>query len=501
MRHRNVLIIHTDQQRYDSLGCTGNPYADTPNIDRLAREGTLFTRHIAANPVCTPSRCSLVTGLYPPGHGSWANGIALARRGHEHVDGHQEWVHAPEEIILEIPTVADRFAEAGYRTACFGKLHLTPNQAHAHYGFREGRAAWRSGENDGWRGPYCGFEYAEMTDGHGEMPCFMGHYSLWLKENRRDVHDRVAAREKAKRPAGAAPVYQSVVPSELHHSSWLADRFAAYLEQRDGGAADGPFFAFTGFPDPHHPLCPPHDLAELYEDREVLPPVHSGGTKQPHMSNLRDVGHFTEEDRRNVRRYTNAMVKGIDLAVGKILGALERKGMLEETVVVFTSDHGDFLCDHALLTKQNICVEPLVHVPLIVRAPGQGLPSTWDKPVSNVDVMPTVMSLAGLDVPSEIHGCDLSAEMERGLEHQVFAYAFHEAMEYHNMAVYDGDHKLLYYPHIERIELYDLKADPDEMVDLAPDADQRARVEKLERAAAMGLMRHTRAIGHRVCPW
>ena len=175
--------------------------------------------------------------------------------------------------------------------------------------------------------------------------------------------------------------------------------------------------------------------------------------------------------------------------------------MLDDTVVVFTSDHGDFLCDHALLAKQNICAEPLVHVPLIVRAPDQGLPSAWDKPMGNVDVLPTAMGLAGLVAPTDIDGCDVSVEMREGLSHQVFAYAFHEAVDYQNMAVYDGDYKLLYYPHTGRAELYNLRDDPHEMVDIAADTDQAARVRALIVDAAMGLMRHTRAIGHRVSPW
>jgi len=219
------------------------------------------------------------------------------------------------------------------------------------------------------------------------------------------------------------------------------------------------------------------------------------------MTYLKDIGHFSEEDRKNVRRYTDAMVKGIDLAVGKIVSALERSGILDETILVFTSDHGDFLCDHALLAKENICARSLVHVPLILRAPGHELPATWDKPVSNVDVLPTVMGLAGLGVPADLDGCDLHAEMREDGTHQVFAYAFHEAIEYQNMAVYDGDHKLLHYPHGDRTELYDLASDPHEMMDLAADASHAERAQRLVVDAAMGLMRHTRAVGHRVCPW
>ena len=253
--------------------------------------------------------------------------------------------------------------------------------------------------------------------------------------------------------------------------------------------------------DPHHAICPCHNLAELYEDRDVLPPVDSEGAERLHMSDLRSAAHFTDEGAKNVRRYTDAMVKGIDLAVGEIVSALERKGILDETVIVFTSDHGDFLCDDALLTKQNICAKPLVHVPFILRAPNGGLPSTWDRPMSNVDVLPTVMSLAGLEAPTDVHGCDVSAEIRKGGRHQVFAYAFHEAVDYHNMAVYDGNHKLLHYTHVDRTELYDLADDRDEMVDLAAEPDQAERVRRLVVDAAMALMEHTRAIGHRVSPW
>ncbi|MBT4818368.1 MAG: sulfatase-like hydrolase/transferase, partial [Lentisphaerae bacterium] len=248
-------------------------------------------------------------------------------------------------------------------------------------------------------------------------------------------------------------------------------------------------------------ICPSHDLAAHHEKSDVLPPVDPEGTKRPVIDVLKDIRHFSEEDVKNVRRCTDAMVEGIDLAVGEIVAALEAKGILDDTVVVFTSDHGDFLGDHALLAKQNICARSLVHVPFILRAPGQDMPSIWDRPVGNVDVLPTVMGLAGLVVPTDIDGCDVCAEIRGGRRHQVFAYAFHEAVEYQNLAVYDGDHKLLYYPHTGRAELYDLASDPDEMHDLAADDDQLERVRELTVDAAMGMMKHTRGIGHRVCPW
>lgn len=495
---KNVLIIHTDEQRYDSLGCTGNAHAATPNIDCLAAEGTLFTRHIAANPVCTPSRCSLLTGLYPPGHGSWGNGMALFRREYQQLGETAHWMEPPEAIISEIPTMADRFGAAGYRTASFGKLHLTPTMAHRDYGYHESIARWRAGDNDGWNGPYYGFDYVEIAEGHGEGPCRTGHYSQWLKERDEDIYNRIMAGEKAHIP-GAKPFgpYQSILPYELHHSNWLAERFTDYL----GAADEQPFFVFLGFPDPHLPISPCAELAREFADAEVLEAVDPAGNKRPHIHKLNDISHLSEADRKTIRRYTDAMIKGIDLAVGKIVAALEEKSILDETVVVFTSDHGDFLCDHGLMAKQNICVAPLIHVPFILRAKDAGLPRRWDEPMSNTDVLPTLMGLAGLPVPQDIDGRDIRQVMQADTAHPVYAYAYAEHPEYHNMAIYEGDFKFLYYPQIERTELYNVQDDPHEMDDLAAVPTRLEQLEDLKTAAAKALMKHTKAKGNRVCPW
>ena len=139
MNKKNVILLHTDQQRGDHLGCMGNPYIRTPNIDRLAAEGTLCTRHIVANPICSPSRASFFTGLYPPGHNVWCNGVPLNRREFNDIDRRNENV-APQGssgFDPEPTTIADMFAAAGYDTASFGKLHLTPYLAPENRGFPE----------------------------------------------------------------------------------------------------------------------------------------------------------------------------------------------------------------------------------------------------------------------------------------------------------------------------------------------------------------------------
>jgi len=226
-RKPNIILIMADDLGFADIGCYGSEI-ETPTLDALAADGLRFTQFYNTAK-CHSSRVSLMTGLYPPGHGVWANGMALPRRGNEHIDPKAKWPLPPESIIPEIPTSADRFAEAGYRTASFGKLHLTPNLGHPAYGYEETFGAWRVGEMDDWHGPYYGFQHVEMTKGHGEGPALRGHYSVWLRENAPEVYERVRAHERAKTPQGVAPVYQSVIPSELHHSRWLAERGAGTI--------------------------------------------------------------------------------------------------------------------------------------------------------------------------------------------------------------------------------------------------------------------------------
>lgn len=494
----NVLVLHTDQQRFDSLGASGNPYAHTPNLDRLAQEGTCFTRHISANPVCMPSRASLFSGLYPPAHGVWSNGIPLNRREYARINAQNFDI---AYIYPEPQTLADLFAAAGYDTVAFGKLHLTPNLAPPSYGYPESWAVWESGALDDWHGPYYGFRYVEMTQGHGEQPCHLGHYGRWLQQEHPEVYRRVVANaETAPRPlAEQQNLYASALPSELHNSQWLADRFRAYLETRSD---ERPFFAFIGFPDPHHPFTPPYDVVRDFEDLPVPDPVDPQGeaVRGTPLANVgRDVSHLSPEARRIIIRYTYATVALIDRAVGRILQGLEASGHAEDTIVIFTSDHGEFLGDHGRLYKAEVASESLLHVPFILRAPGVSLPRRVDTPMSNVDVLPTVLGLAGLEVPEGLHGQDILTVLERGEEHVALAYCAGGDPSLINTTVIDARYRFTLYPRLGWAELYDHQEDPGECHNLA--AAQPARVATMRRIAEQALLQHYHPIVGRVCAW
>ena len=467
MSQKNILIVHTDQQRYDSLGSSGNPFAQTPNLDRLAYESTVFTRHIAANPVCMPSRASLFTGLYPPGHNVYTNGIALNRREYITANPTPQWAEA--DIPPVPPTMADIFARAGYDTVSFGKLHLTPNLAPPSYGYPETWELWQSGSMDDWHGPYYGFRYVDVTKGHGEQPAEAGHYAQWLQREHPETYKRmVENRETAKRPVpGLNDLYASSLPFELHHSSWLADQFIDYLQKRPVR----PFFAFVGFPDPHHPFTPCQEILDELGDLSTKEPIDPDGVGIAN-SPLRerfgmDISNLSPQEFRIVLQYTYAMINQIDRSIGRMLKALKDHDLWDNTIIIFTSDHGDFLGDHGRLRKGTVGSNALLHIPFILRAPGAKLPSRVDIPMSNVDVMPTLTGLTGVEPPTWIHGEDILRVLRQGEIHQTYAMCANGNPENTNYTVYDAHLRMTYYPYSEYVELFDHRDDPGELNNLA----------------------------------
>ncbi|HEO70814.1 MAG TPA: hypothetical protein ENN80_06075, partial [Candidatus Hydrogenedentes bacterium] len=340
---RNILLLHADQQRQDSLGCYGNAVAQTPYLDALAAQGARFNHHYASNPVCMPSRASLLTGRHLPAHGVIDNGIPLDARE---------------------ATLAQALACAGYATFAAGKLHLTPYQSEAARGYGESFGAWDAGAFDGWDGPYYGFEAVRLVLGHGEgaVNPTRGHYGRWLAERHPEVFDCIGP-EGAPEPKFPG-VYRSQLPPEVHWSTYVADRVIARLEQIDRAR---PFFVFAGFSDPHHPFVAPETYAARLEDADFPAPhadpeEHAGRpelyrrlftenvfAKDGGASPVPEGEHF-----RCIVQHTYAMVALIDACVGRILDALDRLGLADDTVVCFTSDHGDLLGDHGLLYKGQL---------------------------------------------------------------------------------------------------------------------------------------------------
>ncbi|MGH7896025.1 MAG: sulfatase family protein [Candidatus Binatia bacterium] len=421
----NVLLITTDQHKATTIGAYGDPLGATPALDRLAASGTRFAQCRTQNPFCQPARATILTGTHPSTHGVIRNGIDL-----------------PEDATAQ--SLATRFAEAGFATALFGKAHFG-----SYYpDFPTGRIESVSDSAlvpPDWHGPYFGFRHVELlSDVHnirlapdvgrwnwGFGPPPMGlHYARYLF---RDGRERGVERLRLMQPeaAGAAwdhtQTWKSQLPEEDHPTTWIADRTIEWL-----GGVDRPFFAWVSFPDPHHPFDPPRPWCDRYQPadmRQVLPPAHPEEfDRKPMFHRIWTTGFrgtplewanpgwalLGEVERLAILAAYYGMISQLDHNVGRILDALDARGVANDTLVVFTADHGDYMGDHQMMLKGPIHYEALIRVPLIVRGPGFAAGKVVPDPVGTIDVFPTALGACGLAVPAYAEGVPLR---DGGREH------------------------------------------------------------------------------------
>lgn len=411
----NVLLITTDQHKASTLGCYGDPLGATPVLDRFAGEATRFPRCRTQNPFCQPARASILTGMYPSAHGVIRNGIDL-----------------PEEAGAD--SIATHLASAGFATALFGKAHFASYFPDFPTGRIEAVVDSARVPED-WYGPYFGFQHVELvTDVHnvrlapavgqwnwGFGPPPMGlHYARYLF---RDGHERGFERLRLMQPEAAGSnwdhtqTWKNQLPEEDHHTTWVADRTIEWLRR-----VDSPFFAWVSFPDPHHPFDPPRPWCDRYSPADmfdVLPRAHPEefGNKPSFQTEWTQGFRgtpfewanpgwvtLTRQEQLTILAAYYGMISQLDHNIGRILAALDERGLAGDTLVIFTSDHGDFMGDHQMILKGPIHYEALLRVPLLVRGPGFRAGQVVDEPVGTVDLFPTVMQACGLPAPAGLDG-------------------------------------------------------------------------------------------------
>ncbi len=477
MKRPNFLLITTDQQRADGLGCAGNPHIQTPHLDRIANTGVRVEQAFVNQPLCMPSRATLLTGRYPRSHGVWCNGVPLRM----------------DEVLF-----SDVLAGAGYHTVTVGKMHFMPFSARVDGSF-DAEVVWREQDLSAWHGPYYGFQEVHMAHGHCNPRA--GHWGLWLKERFPGVIEAYTddARRGTPAPSGAPETWRSTLPVEAHHSTWIGDVTGEVIRRAAG--AGRPFLIWASYPDPHHPFRPPAAYAELYEGQAVPMPLRREGElddKPPHFrlyyrgqmfhegAGFRDPSALTDEQMRDIIRYTYGMISLVDDNVGRILRVLDDCGLTGETVVLFLSDHGELLGDHGLMTKGPFLYDGLIRVPMLWRWPGH-----WDARnvvegmVGLVDVAPTLYELAGVEAPVGTQGESLVPVL-RGDQPRVRDWAlveFHSGYRPHLKlkALVTPEHKLVHYAGQPYGELYDRLRDPGEFVNRYDDPEYGPVLRRLER--------------------
>lgn len=458
MKRPNVILIMADQLRFDAMGCYGNTQIHTPNIDRLAQGGSVFDNHFIQNPVCSPSRCSILTGRYPKNHGTRDNGIALR----------------DEEI-----TLAQVLREQGYQTAAIGKMHITT------------QFLPKEKEEEDWPEDRYGFDITHTT-----CDTKTGEYSDWLRNTslgdyeevriqgeRKKMEDRASAADKDV--SGPPQVYESNINPEYHQSHWIADKT---IELINASSPETPFFALCSFVDPHHPFDPPKPYDAMYEPDKLEPPVRLDDEledKPPHFNRARTGHGFSNEkydyrklslhDWGRVKAAYYGMITLMDDNIGRIIDALEKNGLDKDTMILFTSDHGELLGDHGLLFKGPFHYDCLIKAPMIIKWP-RVVPegSRYSVLSEHVDIMPTILEYAGVRPPYGVQGTSMAVAL-RGDKGAGRQYAMTEFNCYDwglSVKTLTGkDYKLTYYAGQEYGELYDRNADPMEFENLWEDEE------------------------------
>lgn len=478
MSRPNVLIITSDQQLWDTLGFK-NPHISTPALDRLAREGTDFTRAYTINPVCTPTRATLATGLYPSWHGAWTIGVKL-----------------PEDV----PTLGAEFLRHDYESILIGKAHFQPLAGGRGQGQESIERQPTLRDLDFWRRfndthtPWYGFNHVETCRNHTDEAHCGGHYAIWMEEhglpNWRDYFQAWPPRKDARggyTECGRNTVWE--LPEEYHYSVWTAERTIAAMERCV--AADKPFYLWSSFHDPHPSYLVPEPWASMYDPADMpigryhpgeldhMPPPHQW-TKQrdADWSIFREPGghgchgyHYHDYNEDNLRRAMAVyygMTSLMDREIGRILDALDRLGLADNTLVVFTTDHGHYIGHHGLTAKGAFHYEEGIRLPYLVRWPGQ-VPAGHSCAAlqSLIDLPPTFLSACGLPVPGYMQGVDQlpcwRGEVETVRDHCLVEMR-HQPTTVHLRTYLDRRYKLtLYRDRPDWGELFDLQEDPGEL--------------------------------------
>jgi len=423
MKKPNVLLFITDQHRADHLGCYGNTIVKTPNINTLAGRGTLYERFYVANPVCMPNRAALMTSRLPSTNGVYSNGTPLS---------------------INSRTFVDRLAEEGYDTALIGKSHLQtisgiepnwlPDSERYHYTKEDYPSEAQQPDHRGkiylnedpnsWKDPdfqvktpYYGFKHVDLVTEHSDE--VGGEFSRWLEKKDPDLNERRGRHHAIPDHRITTPqAWKTSLPEELYPTSYIGQQTVKYLNGRTKG--DDPFFVQCSFPDPHHPFTPPGKYWDMYDPDDIpLPRGWREGDMpiEKHLYDRLRTGNAQREaqlpyaaNEREIREaiaLTYGMITMIDDQIGHVMQALHDSGEADNTIVIFTTDHGDYMGDRGLLLKGPHHLHGLINVPFIWVDPTQPNPHKTSDLGQTIDIGPTILRRVGIKPDYGIQGRDL----------------------------------------------------------------------------------------------
>lgn len=451
----NILWYCTDQQRFDTIGALGNPHIHTPRLNEFVQQSVSFTHAYCQSPICTPSRASFMTGMYPSAISVTGNGNPVFPQYYE------------DRLISHV------LAQEGYDCGLIGKLHLA-----SAFDGQEHRVS------DGYR-------YFQYSHDHGKPNAFGHEYADWLREQGEDLGELLRQRvvvQKLKKNTGQFPEPTpncDNIPPHLHQTYWCTEKTIEFIQKNR--RKNQPWMLNINPFDPHPGFDAPWEYYRRY-DPETLPGPYFQESDIPFQAKLTDAGidfqsqakHPLEFDDKQIQASYYAMIELVDHEFGRILNYLDTEGLRENTIVIFTSDHGESLGDHGLLYKGCRFYEGLARVPLIISWPTHFLQNVQSHDlVELLDIVPTLYDVLDIDIPYYIQGRSLTPLLHGG----IFAYEHREAVRcefFGALATPDQTHatmyrdrrwKLVVYHQKNICELYDLDSDPWEHNDLSEHAD------------------------------
>jgi arylsulfatase len=476
----NILLIQTDQQSAETLGLYGNPLVRTPALEKLAARGVVFDYAFCNYPACSPSRSSMFTGRYASTIGVHAN--------HMMID--------PAEV-----TLPQLLKQGGYQTALVGKNHAFMGKMTASY--------YPGGEPENPSLLHNVFDYVRLGD-HGH-----------LVDGYRDDPGVKEAHAWAQKNCWSSPLGHGTnpAPKEKCGTHLLGETAMHYMERERN--PDQPFFMWLSFPDPHTPYQAPEPYASFYNPADVpMPPKDdlNGKPERQKVAHLMDaMDTASEEIIRKVRAIHYGMIRFIDDTLERIMQKMDELGLTDNTVIIFTSDHGDSMGAHGLIQKHNAFYDSFTRVPFIVANPGYNGPRHSPHMVELIDVMPTVLDFAGIPAPPGAQGnsltpflqgrdetagafkprdyvviesgeegepmrvSDITVRPEHPFDERYFVWcAYRDAWMGKGKCIRTHDWKLAVYANGDG-ELYDLRNDPEELRNVYEDNSFDAVRSELER--------------------
>tara|TARA_R110002073_G_scaffold155710_1_gene311032 strand:+ start:1470 stop:2885 length:1416 start_codon:yes stop_codon:yes gene_type:complete len=457
MTQPNILFIYSDQHRADVMGCAGNSLIETPNLDRLANEGVRFTNAWTESPICQPARTSLLTGKYPHQHGIIGNFTG---------ECDPAWQTYPKNL-----------QQAGYTTAVIGKTHYSN---------------WPMGKekepapSDEWLESFGYDHVVEEFDRYVHIN-YETPYTQFVRDRGDFEAYQQAVRDRFRIGDRHWEAVTSPLPQELDLTSFLTSEAQSWLQAQ---SEDKPWFLNLAFVQPHVPLMGDPQWAEFYKDvmipRSTTAIPESGiESWAQHLEVLRKHSHselLTDEFVLAGARQYYAMVSLIDQKIGELLDTLEARGELDNTLIIYASDHGEMLGDHGLMAKMCF-YKSSVRIPMIIRPPGGSEPMVCDSPVQAFDMVPTMLDAAGAasmkDSPAESLLPLLNGETHSARELAHSMIRIRPDMPTW-VAVTDGNYRLTYEKSTQEcVELFDLNSDPNENENLIGASSAEAERQRL----------------------